>query len=423
MDPELERRIRHFAGFPAKGVSLSDMVQFGHYPNDGVLFRASQFVCEELPIRLAHRIQELASLPHSLGTMPSIWRVSDWYVQSFAELTAVRAPQLSEEVKGWLYYSTKRQKFAISVRPEYGIKQEDPTQEGGVVGAGAGRSYYVPISDSYQQWPVEVQDYNQSVTKALQKIKARHDGVVATVAQGVVEWKKSPFYVSDEHNVQEFLDKFYMSRIGIRMLIGQQIALNLDRGLRSDYVGIICTDTNVKEEAQIAVDNARFICEDWYGLFEAPKVILHSNAEYINFMYVPGHLSHIVFELVKNSLRAVVESYGVECESFPPVKVVIAQGEEDITIKISDEGGGIPRRHMDQVWTYMYTSAEDTPTLEHDANHSDFRAPLAGFGYGLPISRLYARYFGGDLRIISMEGYGTDAYLHLNRLLSGPEPV
>ncbi len=29
---------------------------------------------------------------------------------------------------------------------------------------------------------------------------------------------------------------------------------------------------------------------------------------------------------------------------------------------------------------------------------------LAGYGYGLPISRLYARYFGGDLQIISMEG-------------------
>jgi pyruvate dehydrogenase kinase 2/3/4 len=42
--------------------------------------------------------------------------------------------------------------------------------------------------------------------------------------------------------------------------------------------------------------------------------------------------------------------------------------------------------------------------------------PIAGFGYGLPLSRLYARYFGGDLSIMSMDGWGTDAYLYLNKL-------
>jgi pyruvate dehydrogenase kinase 2/3/4 len=53
----------------------------------------------------------------------------------------------------------------------------------------------------------------------------------------------------------------------------------------------------------------------------------------------------------------------------------------------------------------MYTTVESTPSLEPDFNKSDFKAPMAGFGYGLPISRLYARYFGGDLKLISMEGW------------------
>ena len=71
---------------PAKqlpGVSLRQMVQFGEKPSTGTLFRASQFLSEELPIRLAHRVQELHELPDGLNEMPSICRVRDWYAQSF----------------------------------------------------------------------------------------------------------------------------------------------------------------------------------------------------------------------------------------------------------------------------------------------------------------------------------------------------
>lgn len=55
----------------------------------GTLFRASQFLSEELPIRLAHRVQELSDLPDGLNEMPSINRVKDWYAQSF-EVRSIR---------------------------------------------------------------------------------------------------------------------------------------------------------------------------------------------------------------------------------------------------------------------------------------------------------------------------------------------
>jgi pyruvate dehydrogenase kinase 2/3/4 len=63
------------------------------------------------------------------------------------------------------------------------------------------------------------------------------------------------------------------------------------------------------------------------------------------------------------------------------------------------------------------------PSFAAVQDDTDGPAVLAGYGYGLPVSRLYARYFGGDLQIISMEGYGTDAYLHLNRLGNVQEPL
>jgi pyruvate dehydrogenase kinase 2/3/4 len=53
----------------------------------GTLFRASQFLAEELPIRLAHRVQELETLPDGLNDMPSVKKVADWYAQSFEVCT------------------------------------------------------------------------------------------------------------------------------------------------------------------------------------------------------------------------------------------------------------------------------------------------------------------------------------------------
>lgn len=61
-----------------------------------------------------------------------------------------------------------------------------------------------------------------SFTDAVIKIRNRHNDVVPTMAQGVVEYKET--YGTDpvvSQNVQYFLDRFYMSRISIRMLLNQ----------------------------------------------------------------------------------------------------------------------------------------------------------------------------------------------------------
>jgi pyruvate dehydrogenase kinase 2/3/4 len=165
--------------------------------------------------------------------------------------------------------------------------------------------------------------------------------------------------------------------------------------------------------------DARHICLREYG--DAPEVMIYGE-EGLKFPYIPSHLHHIMFELTKNSLRAVADRFEFSEQLAPPIRVVISQGDEDITIKVSDEGGGIPRSGVARIWTYMYSTAKvPMPDMEQVGDTQP--VVLAGYGYGLPLSRLYARYFGGDLQVISMEGYGTDAYIHLNRLGDSSEPL
>ncbi|VEL10631.1 unnamed protein product [Protopolystoma xenopodis] len=44
------------------------------------------------------------------------------------------------------------------------------------------------------------------------------------------------------------------------------------------------------------------------------------------------------------------------------------------------------------------------------------KAPiLAGYGHGLPLSRLFARYLNGELSLLVLEGVGCQAYIYLKR--------
>jgi signal transduction histidine kinase len=123
-----------------------------------------------------------------------------------------------------------------------------------------------------------------------------------------------------------------------------------------------------------------------------------------------------------------------DVDKIPPVTVIIADSpkNEDVIIKVMDEGGGIPRSKLNTIWSYLYTTAENSVQervlLQRKDDKGDresvettdvasaaaalSKSPiLAGLGFGLPMSRAYARYFGGDLDIISLEGYGTDGEL------------
>jgi pyruvate dehydrogenase kinase 2/3/4 len=368
--------------FLHKTYSNLDSSQDDKVATERVLIQVAGFLRHELPIRLAHRIQDLEKVP-LMKDMPSVVQVKDLYTMSFLELISFpkRMKTASEEAA-----------FAKIVEGIYERHASVLVQM-----ARGAFELRAAIRSGQAKPPSSRHTADDSTT-------VEHIG-----GTSVVEFEQ----MEESH---AFLDRFYISRIGIRVLIGQYLSLR--QTPVENYIGIICSKTSPYEIVRRAIDDASFMCTRKYG--DAPEVIISGRLDF-TFPYVPTHLHYIMLELLKNSMRATVDWHGVDAD-YPPIKVVIADGKEneDVVIKVSDEGGGIPRSNMNRIWSYLFTTAdpaiqEGMVAFNENVDHS-IDSPLAGLGYGLPISRSYARYFGGDLSIMSMEGYGTDAFVHLTRL-------
>jgi len=353
LDLKSLKMLDHYAQFTPSPLTLQQFVEFGKTASE---VDSYTFLKKELPVRLSNIMKEINLLPGNLLQMPSVLILQDWYAQSFRDIVAFENSDMSEET---LF----------------------------------------------------------EFCQALNTMQTRHTNVVQTMAQGVLELQES-HQVDNQTDmaIQYFLDRFYMSRISMRMLIHQHTLLfepNADR--HTNRIGMIDPQCKLKSVIMEAFQNAAFLCEEYYNC--APDIEIKGQTMVRNekgkkvglsLVYPPPHLYHILFELFKNSMRATVETHS-KAKELPEIEVLVAKGEHDVSIRISDQGGGIPRHITDHTFHYLVSTAPRpsmTPT----------KAPLAGYGYGLPLSRLYARYLHGDLILNSYDGYGTDAVVYLKTL-------
>lgn len=233
----------------------------------------------------------------------------------------------------------------------------------------------------------------------------------------------------------------------------------------SSYIGVI--DTSLKPSTIIhnCGSFVSEICELKYGV--RPSLIIDGQPD-TTIAHIPVHLEYIITELLKNAFRATVET-GMERE---PVVITIAAVPEDkaisnppeilpldqqgldrdfragvanptvrtrpqagqaldasssipgVTIRIRDRGGGISPEILPNIWSYSFTtfSDDELPGASTNGNIDALNAiaasggessSIAGLGYGLPLGRAYAEYFGGGIAVQSMWGWGTDVYLSL----------
>lgn len=307
-------------------------------------------VIKELSIRLAHRIEALRQLDYLILLIPSISQIYSTYFTSFQVMNSAKPPTTLEE--------------------------------------------------------------NDEFVKDLEKLVEAHTNSIPTLAKGFYEARK----ILPAHKSGPILDTHLRARIGTRLIGEHHISLSHPNG--SSFHGAVQTDCKPSTILNHCAEFVGDICDIKYGI--VPKIMI-DQGENISLPYVPVHMEYIFTELLKNSARATIEKLYDENGRLPasanplPIWVTIIKTGHGVMIRIRDRGGGIPPEVKDDIFNFAFSTFEEQ---EGDGfatlNSPPGGSSIAGLGYGLPLSRAYAEFFGGRLDIQSYYGWGTDVYLTLN---------
>jgi len=269
---------------------------------------------------------------------------------------------------------------------------------------------------------IETREQEMKFSVKLQELLEDHKDVVSKLAEGFRDCRR---HITNEPLVCSFLDTTLTSRLSIRMLAQHHLTL---RANKANYIGIINTSMPLRD---VIERNAAFVSRialHKYG--KTPRIKLSGHVD-ATFPYIELPLDYILPELLKNAVRATLETHpNEEGNQLPPIYITIACNETDFIIKISDRGKGIPHHLVQRVLEYNFTTAAPGGVSESNmnentgvfsemmdtVNQSPAGGPMHGFGFGLPTSHAYAKYMGGGLEVQSMQGIGTDVYLRLSHI-------
>ncbi|NXK70839.1 PDK2 kinase, partial [Sylvietta virens] len=255
------------------------------------------FLRQELPVRLSNIMKEINLLPDRVLRTPSVQLVQSWYVQSLLDIMEFHDKDPEDQ-------ATLGQPALVSPRvtgASSGFPRRPPLPGNPGLDRGCART------GCPQRCPCP----RGRFTKALVTIRNRHNDVVPTMAQGVIEYKET--YGDDPETL-----------LGLRGLSGHPFRAggSLGSGLSSPIPA-------------------------------SPPPACNSEQP-VNIVYVPSHLYHMLFELFKNAMRATVESHE-SSPRLPAIRVMVALGQEDLSIRMSDRGMGVPLRKIERLFSYMYS--------------------------------------------------------------------
>lgn len=263
----------------------------------------------------------------------------------------------------------------------------------------------------------------EDFAQVVNGLKIRHKDQIKRVAVGMAKVKELKLARGENEAevvkfIDNFLNRFCLSRIGIEMLNSQYLALF------TKSRGIVDRQCDPCEVARLAAATARKFAQAEFDMVPEAQISFHGLDSARTIPLVPSYLMYILLELLKNSFRAVCDlNKKTGGDMRHPILIRVCSDEAQVAIDIFDRGGGIPFEHQTHIWNFMYSTKKGSEPIDTltETSENTTASPLAGFGVGLPLARLYAEYIGGSLHLMSMPNFGTHAFLHLQRCSSRKE--
>jgi len=255
----------------------------------------------------------------------------------------------------------------------------------------------------------ERKEYFAAFGALIQEMRTRHRAVVPQIAVGIVEMRHARARDDDAEAFNEqlgyFLDAFFHSRAFTEMITRQ--CLSMTQGS-----SIIQRDVWLKDVCQQAFEDAVEYVKMCNQVSNLPQEAI-VDGEDVKFGGLHQYVHFILFEISKNSLEAYAQkpSKGQHL----PMRFTCAADGWDCAVRVSDCAGGIPRSVQPHIWTYAYSSAPESHMSNGLGKPGFEQTPLAGWGCGLPIARLYAGLLGGSLSASVLPDHGVDMFLAFAR--------
>jgi len=113
---------------------------------------------------------------------------------------------------------------------------------------------------------------------------------------------------------------------------------------------------------------------------------------------IPQDISRVILNLVNNAFYAVSEKKKQAADSYEPtVTIATRKGSGKIEVKVKDNGNGIPQKILDKIFQPFFTTK---PTGE-------------GTGLGLSLAYDIVKAHGGEIKVESKEGEGSEFIIQL----------